>query len=76
MNKFLEKINLGRLKSLCKLAQNTFMITILSHKKGFDKIFKEMPDYLLDEIENWKNFECAKYIEKVEKVMCLALEFV
>ena len=35
-----------------------------------------MPDYLLEEIENWKNVECAKYIEKVEKVMCLALEFV
>jgi hypothetical protein len=28
------------------------------------------------ELEKWKDEESAKYIEKVEKVMCDALEFI
>lgn len=49
---------------------------LLSHKKGFDKIYRELNDFLMREIERWKIIECEKYIEKVEKVMCDALEFV
>lgn len=49
---------------------------LLSYKKGFEKIYKELNGYLLNEIERWKVSECENYIEKVEKVMCDALEFV
>lgn len=49
---------------------------LLSHKKGFEKIYKDLNEYLLNEIERWKQSECENYIEKVEKVMCDALEFV
>lgn len=52
------------------------IITLLSHKKGFEKIYRELNGYLLNEIERWKVSECEKYIDKVEKVMCEALEFV
>lgn len=52
------------------------MISLLSHKKGFEKISTELREYLIQEIERWKSEECEKYIEKVEKVMCDALEFV
>ena len=31
---------------------------------------------MLQEMEWWKDEECMKYIEKVEKVMCDALEFI
>lgn len=49
---------------------------LLSHKKGFEKIYTDLNGYLLNEIERWKLSECENYIEKVEKVMCDALEFV
>lgn len=52
------------------------MITMLSHKKGFERMYKEQQEKLLLEMEKWKDEECLKYIEKVEKVMCDALEFI
>lgn len=76
MSRLLDRINLTRLLSLCQRAGSTFMITMLSHRKGFEKIFRELNGYLMGEIERWKEVECLKYIEKVEKVMCDALEFV
>lgn len=67
---------MNRLLALCRKSESQLMISLLSHKKGFEKISTELREYLIQEIERWKSEECEKYIEKVEKVMCDALEFV
>ncbi|CAD8139168.1 unnamed protein product [Paramecium pentaurelia] len=75
-NRFLEKVDIHRLLQLCQKCESQLIIMLLSHKKGFEKIYKDLNEYLLNEIERWKQSECENYIEKVEKVMCDALEFV
>lgn len=76
MSKFIEKVNLQKLLQLSQKSGSQFMITMLSHKKGFERMYKEQQEKLLLEMEKWKDEECLKYIEKVEKVMCDALEFI
>jgi hypothetical protein len=39
-------------------------------------MYKEQQDKLFMELERWRDEESLKYIEKVEKVMCDALEFI
>lgn len=76
MSKFIERVNLQKLLQLSTKSGSQFMITMLSHNKGFERMHKEQPEKLMSEMEWWKEEECQKYIEKVEKVMCDALEFI
>lgn len=41
MAKFIEKVNLPRLLLLSSKSGSQFMITMLSHKKGFERMYKE-----------------------------------
>jgi hypothetical protein len=41
-----------------------------------ERILNRHPDYLYDELNRWREEESLLYIQRVEKVMCDALEFV
>ncbi|KRX02551.1 Armadillo-type fold [Pseudocohnilembus persalinus] len=70
---FLDKCH--RLKEIGEKGYNQFLITLLSIKKGFEKLTDE-DNWTVNQLDQWVEKTNKEYVDKVEQCLLNALDFV
>lgn len=70
-----------KLDALIKAGSSSYLITLLANRSGFKYLYSYYGDdtannWTLKELEKWKNKENKEYVDKVEKCLMNALNYV